>query len=85
MYCVPFLILVTVTVITYFIPVRYILLIWGINKFTKKLRAPYAIDNNEVFDFLRRVPSDVHKVQYSELKTVSAQSPLRRKRTIERR
>ncbi|XP_042173039.1 multiple C2 and transmembrane domain-containing protein 2 isoform X3 [Oncorhynchus tshawytscha] len=80
-----FLILVTVTVVTYFIPVRYILLVWGINKFTKKLRAPYAIDNNEVFDFLRRVPSDVHKVQYSELKTLSAQSPLRRKRTIERR
>ncbi|XP_036819556.1 multiple C2 and transmembrane domain-containing protein 2 isoform X3 [Oncorhynchus mykiss] len=80
-----FLILVTVTVLTYFIPVRYILLVWGINKFTKKLRAPYAIDNNEVFDFLRRVPSDVHKVQYSELKTLSAQSPLRRKRTIERR
>ncbi|XP_031668752.1 multiple C2 and transmembrane domain-containing protein 2 isoform X1 [Oncorhynchus kisutch] len=80
-----FLILVTVTVVTYFIPVRYILLVWGINQFTKKLRAPYAIDNNEVFDFLRRVPSDVHKVQYSELKTLSAQSPLRRKRTIERR
>uniref|UniRef100_A0A8C7MNI9 Multiple C2 and transmembrane domain-containing protein 2 n=1 Tax=Oncorhynchus kisutch TaxID=8019 RepID=A0A8C7MNI9_ONCKI len=58
-----FLILVTVTVVTYFIPVRYILLVWGINKFTKKLRAPYAIDNNEVFDFLRRVPSDVHKVR----------------------
>ncbi|XP_029600041.1 multiple C2 and transmembrane domain-containing protein 2 isoform X1 [Salmo trutta] len=80
-----FLILVTVTVLTYFIPVRYILLVWGINKFTKKLRAPYAIDNNELFDFLRRVPSDVHKAQYSELKTLSAQSPLRRKRTIERR
>uniref|UniRef100_A0A8K9WQA6 Multiple C2 domains, transmembrane 2b n=1 Tax=Oncorhynchus mykiss TaxID=8022 RepID=A0A8K9WQA6_ONCMY len=64
-----FLILVTVTVLTYFIPVRYILLVWGINKFTKKLRAPYAIDNNEVFDFLRRVPSDVHKVSvYRRLK-----------------
>uniref|UniRef100_A0A8K9UNB9 Multiple C2 domains, transmembrane 2b n=1 Tax=Oncorhynchus mykiss TaxID=8022 RepID=A0A8K9UNB9_ONCMY len=56
-----FLILVTVTVLTYFIPVRYILLVWGINKFTKKLRAPYAIDNNEVFDFLRRVPSDIQE------------------------
>uniref|UniRef100_A0A8C7J156 Multiple C2 domains, transmembrane 2b n=1 Tax=Oncorhynchus kisutch TaxID=8019 RepID=A0A8C7J156_ONCKI len=64
-----FLILVTVTVVTYFIPVRYILLVWGINQFTKKLRAPYAIDNNEVFDFLRRVPSDVHKVRvYRRLK-----------------
>lgn len=34
----------------------------GINKFTKKLRSPYAIDNNEVLDFLSRVPSDVQVV-----------------------
>uniref|UniRef100_A0A6Q2XME5 C2 domain-containing protein n=1 Tax=Esox lucius TaxID=8010 RepID=A0A6Q2XME5_ESOLU len=57
-----FLLLLTATVITYFIPMRYIVLIWGINKFTKKLRDPYAIDNNEMLDFLRRVPSDVQKV-----------------------
>lgn len=42
------------------------MLVWifvlGINKFTKKLRNPYSIDNNEVLDFLSRVPSDVQKV-----------------------
>lgn len=38
------------------------LLVLGINKFTKKLRSPYSIDNNEVLDFLSRVPSDVQKV-----------------------
>ncbi|KFV66227.1 Multiple C2 and transmembrane domain-containing protein 2, partial [Dryobates pubescens] len=53
------LVLVAATVILYFIPLRYIVLIWGINKFTKKLRNPYAIDNNELLDFLSRVPSDV--------------------------
>uniref|UniRef100_A0A8B9L440 C2 domain-containing protein n=1 Tax=Astyanax mexicanus TaxID=7994 RepID=A0A8B9L440_ASTMX len=58
-----FLVLIIVTVITYFIPIRYIILLWGINKFTKKLRKPYAIDNNEVMDFLSRVPSDVQKVK----------------------
>ncbi|ETE71807.1 Multiple C2 and transmembrane domain-containing protein 1, partial [Ophiophagus hannah] len=47
------------TVILYFIPLRYIVLVWGINKFTKKLRSPYAIDNNELLDFLSRVPSDI--------------------------
>uniref|UniRef100_A0A667ZQU5 Multiple C2 and transmembrane domain-containing protein 2-like n=1 Tax=Myripristis murdjan TaxID=586833 RepID=A0A667ZQU5_9TELE len=57
-----FLVFVTATAITYFIPIRYIILIWGINKFTKKLRKPYAVDNNEVLDFLTRVPSDVEKV-----------------------
>ncbi|XP_044047445.1 multiple C2 and transmembrane domain-containing protein 2-like isoform X2 [Siniperca chuatsi] len=63
-----FLIFVIATILTYYIPVRYIVLIWGINKFTKKLRNPYSIDNNEVLDFLTRVPSDVQKVQYSEMR-----------------
>ncbi|XP_060890843.1 multiple C2 and transmembrane domain-containing protein 2 isoform X1 [Labrus mixtus] len=61
-----FLIFVMATILTYYIPVRYIVLIWGINKFTKRLRNPYSIDNNEVLDFLSRVPSDVQKVQFSE-------------------
>ncbi|KAI3371918.1 hypothetical protein L3Q82_006792 [Scortum barcoo] len=47
------------TTIVYFIPLRYIVLAWGVNKFTKKLRDPYTIDNNELLDFLSRVPSDV--------------------------
>lgn len=40
----------------------FFFLLLGINKFTKKLRNPYAIDNNELLDFLSRVPSDVQKV-----------------------
>lgn len=35
----------------------------GVNKFTKKLRNPYTIDNNEILNFLKRVPSDVQKVR----------------------
>ncbi|XP_007246197.2 multiple C2 and transmembrane domain-containing protein 2 isoform X1 [Astyanax mexicanus] len=78
-----FLVLIIVTVITYFIPIRYIILLWGINKFTKKLRKPYAIDNNEVMDFLSRVPSDVQKVQYFDLKHSHIHSPVRKKRAIQ--
>uniref|UniRef100_A0AAV2LKK0 C2 domain-containing protein n=2 Tax=Knipowitschia caucasica TaxID=637954 RepID=A0AAV2LKK0_KNICA len=63
--CLAFMVFVVATALTYFIPLRYIILVWGINKFTKKLRNPYSIDNNEVLDFLSRVPSDVQKVQYS--------------------
>lgn len=37
----------------------------GVNKFTKKLRDPYMIDNNELLDFLSRVPSDVQVVRDS--------------------
>ncbi|KAK9408400.1 multiple C2 and transmembrane domain-containing protein 1 [Crotalus adamanteus] len=68
------------TVIVYFIPLRYIVLVWGINKFTKKLRNPYAIDNNELLDFLSRVPSDVQVVQYQELKQDLSHSPSKRKK-----
>ncbi|KAG7243932.1 hypothetical protein INR49_006090 [Caranx melampygus] len=50
------------TIIIYFIPLRYIVLVWGVNKFTKKLRDPYTIDNNELLDFLSRVPSDVQVI-----------------------
>ncbi|XP_023599913.1 multiple C2 and transmembrane domain-containing protein 2 isoform X2 [Myotis lucifugus] len=53
--------LAVATIMLYFVPLRYIVLIWGINKFTKKFRNPYAIDNNELLDFLSRVPSDVQK------------------------
>ncbi|KAK7170873.1 hypothetical protein R3I94_000929 [Phoxinus phoxinus] len=75
-----FLVLIMATVITYFIPVRYIILLWGIHKFTKKLRSPYAIENNEVMDFLSRVPSDVQMAQYTELSSCSLHSPVKRKR-----
>uniref|UniRef100_A0A8C4TQK8 Multiple C2 and transmembrane domain-containing protein 1 n=1 Tax=Falco tinnunculus TaxID=100819 RepID=A0A8C4TQK8_FALTI len=68
------------TIILYFIPLRYIVLVWGINKFTKRLRSPYAIDNNELLDFLSRVPSDVQMVQYHELKQDPSHSPSKRKK-----
>ncbi|XP_064422057.1 multiple C2 and transmembrane domain-containing protein 2 [Latimeria chalumnae] len=74
------LVLAAATMLLYFIPLRYIILIWGINKFTKKLRNPDAINNNELLDFLSRVPSDVQKVQYRELKPYSSHSPIRKKR-----
>ncbi|XP_071610368.1 multiple C2 and transmembrane domain-containing protein 2 isoform X2 [Heliangelus exortis] len=76
------LVLAVATIVLYFIPLRYIVLIWGINKFTKRLRNPHAIDNNELLDFLSRVPSDVQKVQRAELKPYSSSSPIRRKRSM---
>ncbi|XP_036391429.1 multiple C2 and transmembrane domain-containing protein 2-like [Megalops cyprinoides] len=74
------LVLVVATVVAYFIPLRYLVLIWGINKFTKKLRNPYAIDNNEILDFLQRVPSDVQKVQYAELRAARGPAQPRKKK-----
>lgn len=84
---VPFLswlaisVLCVATVLLYLIPLRYLVLAWGVNKFTKKLRNPYLIENNEVLDFLSRVPSDVQMMQYRELKFDPGQSPSKRKKT----
>uniref|UniRef100_A0A3Q4I1A6 Multiple C2 domains, transmembrane 2a n=1 Tax=Neolamprologus brichardi TaxID=32507 RepID=A0A3Q4I1A6_NEOBR len=61
--CLACLVLFVAAGLLYLIPLRYIVLIWGINKFTKKLRNPYSIDSNEILDFLKRVPSDVQKVR----------------------
>ncbi|KAF7635040.1 hypothetical protein Mgra_00005481, partial [Meloidogyne graminicola] len=48
--------LLLITLLFYFIPIRLIIIIWGINKFSKKLRDPNYIDTNELFNFLSRVP-----------------------------
>ncbi|XP_067245434.1 multiple C2 and transmembrane domain-containing protein 2 [Chanodichthys erythropterus] len=75
------LVLLLATTALYFIPLRYIVLVWGVNKFAKKLINPYAIDKNEILDFLKRVPSDVQKVQYSELRAeLGNQGPVKKKR-----
>lgn len=68
------------TFLLYLVPLRYLVLAWGVNKFTKKLRDPYMIDNNELLDFLSRVPSDVQVMQYRELRCDPGQSPNKRRR-----
>ncbi|XP_062595963.1 multiple C2 and transmembrane domain-containing protein 1-like isoform X2 [Saccostrea cucullata] len=60
------IVLSVLVVVLYYIPIRVLILLWGINKFTKKLRAPNAIPNNELLDFLSRVPSDSEVSQYRE-------------------
>lgn len=77
--CLACLVLFVATSLLYFIPLRYLVLIWGVNKFTKKLRNPYTIDNNEILDFLKRVPSDVQKVQYSSLQAPAGSQPRKKK------
>ena len=45
---------------------------WGINKFTKKLIAPDSNPNNELLDFLSRVPNDeILQVRQSNIKSIS--------------
>ncbi|RWS28324.1 multiple C2 and transmembrane domain-containing protein 1-like protein [Leptotrombidium deliense] len=63
------------TFVLYHIPLRYLIMLWGLNKFTKKLRSPNAIPNNEVLDFLSRVPDNDEKIMHKEFRDESNQSP----------
>ncbi|XP_031826652.1 multiple C2 domain and transmembrane region protein isoform X3 [Nomia melanderi] len=54
--------------ILYFIPVRYLILAWGINKFFRKIIRPHSVPNNEVLDLISRVPDDDELLNYRELK-----------------
>lgn len=44
--------------VLHFIPIRALLMIWGIIKFSKRIIRPHAVTNNEVLDLLSRVPDD---------------------------
>jgi len=54
--------LIAVTTVLYYIPIRYLIMGWGINKFTRKILRPHTIPNNELLDLLSRVPDNEEKV-----------------------
>jgi hypothetical protein len=70
-FTVPFLsflaifILCVVAVVLYVIPLRALIFVWGVHKFTKKLLRPHALDNNELIDFLDRIPDAEQLVIFS--------------------
>ncbi|XP_016839970.1 multiple C2 and transmembrane domain-containing protein isoform X2 [Nasonia vitripennis] len=57
-------------VVLYLVPVRYLILGWGVNKFARKLIRPHTVPNNEVLDLISRVPDDEELLNYRELKPV---------------
>jgi len=60
------IVLAIATLLLYLVPIRLIIIIWAINKFSKKLRNPHYVDNNELLDFLSRVPSNKDMVRVQE-------------------
>ncbi|XP_075215611.1 multiple C2 domain and transmembrane region protein isoform X2 [Lycorma delicatula] len=57
-----------VAIVLYWIPVRYLIMGWGVNKFARKLIRPHTVPNNEVLDLLSRVPDNEDLIAYRELK-----------------
>ncbi|XP_011861896.1 PREDICTED: multiple C2 and transmembrane domain-containing protein 1 [Vollenhovia emeryi] len=62
------LLVIAGAVVLYFIPVRYLILAWGVNKFSRKILRPHSVPNNEVLDLISRVPDNEELLNYRELK-----------------
>ncbi|KAM7343722.1 multiple C2 domain and transmembrane region protein isoform 2-T5 [Cochliomyia hominivorax] len=59
--------LIGAIIVLHYIPIRFLLLFWGIMKFTRRILRPNTIPNNELLDFLSRIPDDEEINQYREL------------------
>jgi len=60
-----FVVVFIITVVLYLVPLRVLLLLYGTHKFTKKLIRPWVVDNNELADFISRVPDNEELVSFS--------------------
>lgn len=67
------LVLLGGTVLFYLVSLRYVILVWGINKFTKSLRNPNYISNNELLDFLSCCPTHRQLEQWKDVPLVMHQ------------
>lgn len=69
--------LIGAILVLHFIPIRIILFFWGVMKFSRRILRPNTIPNNEVLDFLSRVPDDEEINQYRELPPCSQNEAMR--------
>ncbi|XP_047735866.1 multiple C2 and transmembrane domain-containing protein isoform X2 [Hyalella azteca] len=60
--------LMCVALVLYYVPLRALVFVVGVNKFLKNLLRPNAINNNELVDFLSRVPDDENLRDYREIR-----------------
>ncbi|XP_072160586.1 multiple C2 and transmembrane domain-containing protein isoform X2 [Bemisia tabaci] len=61
--------------VLYWVPVRYLIMAWGINKFARKLIRPHTVPNNEVLDLLSRVPDNEELIAFRELRVQQTSDP----------
>uniref|UniRef100_A0A8D8VRC3 Multiple C2 and transmembrane domain-containing protein 1 n=1 Tax=Cacopsylla melanoneura TaxID=428564 RepID=A0A8D8VRC3_9HEMI len=50
------ILLILISILLYYVSVRYLAIAWGINKFLRKILRPHTVPNNELLDLLSRVP-----------------------------
>ena len=47
-------------------------MVWGANKLTKKILKPKAVNNNELLDYISRVPDNEQLVRFSRSRRLPA-------------
>ncbi|XP_062553215.1 multiple C2 and transmembrane domain-containing protein isoform X2 [Armigeres subalbatus] len=70
--------LLIVCVVLHYVPIRVLLLLWGLVKFSRRLVRPHSVPNNEVLDLLSRVPDDEEIIMWRELPLHSTPEMARR-------
>ncbi|KAL1493655.1 hypothetical protein ABEB36_009354 [Hypothenemus hampei] len=66
------------TSVLYFIPIRYLLMLWATNKFLRRIFRPHVVPNNEILDLLTRIPDDEMLLDYKDLKLLTSLDTERR-------
>ncbi|XP_056638791.1 multiple C2 and transmembrane domain-containing protein isoform X6 [Diorhabda sublineata] len=56
--CIAIFLLIVATIVLYIMPIRYLLMLWGLNKFFRRILRPHSVPNNELLDLLSRIPDD---------------------------
>ncbi|XP_058461918.1 multiple C2 and transmembrane domain-containing protein isoform X2 [Malaya genurostris] len=72
------LLLLVACLVLHFVPIRVLLLVWGLVKFSRRLIRPHSVPNNEVLDLLSRVPDDEEIIMWRELPLHSTPEMTRR-------
>ena len=62
-------ILLLAALLLYYVSLRYIIIVWGLNKFRKFYFRPNLVDNNELVDLLSRIPSFPEIEQYRQIRS----------------
>ncbi|XP_063688692.1 multiple C2 and transmembrane domain-containing protein 1-like isoform X2 [Bolinopsis microptera] len=62
-------ILISAGCLLYYVSPRYMIIVWGLNKFRKFYFQPNLVDNNEMVDLLSRIPSFPEIEQYRQIRS----------------
>ncbi|XP_049543863.1 multiple C2 and transmembrane domain-containing protein [Anopheles darlingi] len=72
------LLLLVACLVLHYVPMRILLLLWGLAKFSRRIIRPHSVPNNEVLDLLSRVPDDEEIIMWRELPLHSTPEMARR-------